>query len=1139
MKIPKPHIANPFRRRERPAERTPSQGSGSGSAPGPLARLTRQIRSAAQRPRQATVPSAASVPETHLPEQPVRASTAPITPQAAVTHEPESAKGKSAVEAGEAAGSRSVPDASSAHDEREIDWERTPHELFFTPERGLERRAVPGKAIAYIGAAAPAGPTAETERQIDWDQTPYKLLISRLTGEQRREPLPGSTIVYLGGPALAGPAEETGREIDWDRTPYKLLISRQTGEQRREALPGNPIVYVGDSRPAEPTPQPPETSQPLATLQLPEPIVPIVPAEPQTDAAAEAASSSDLKGKGKAPPLPLPRLPSRASLTPQRTSSELRATGSERKLSFDTLSPHSPLDAPPRSERSGASGGSRKSYLSTSLGDAFPTTFEEYEARLAAQAERPIDTKILADLLNEVRLNPASFINNPDGDTIPHGARLIDTITDDHIDRWMKGLGVKKEQYQDMLDMARRAGRWIPSSSTFCNVFSYALFPALKFPFPRLGSPGAQAGMVIPWASVVQPMFQTPVQSAVIATLDFWRHKGKVGNTLDKNAFNLAETHEAIQQRVHDTMSTFNFVRSGLDETLDEISRSCPDAKIPAAGNEVQLIDRLDPAFRAASDTQKAALRTRIADMAKLTTTITESITKLLSLEQQGHRQYVSQLSQIAPRALRAASSLPGTVAHFYGNWSAGYVTLLSSCTALLFQGLQHYYAGDDEVEATKTEIVQNILGAQILNAEGKEAWKKGEPIKEEHFNHNAARALVDLPETAIMRHIASLLGKKLKPLEAKLAAMVAERSERQANPAAALSSSRFRATTPMSTLQANIAETEAQIEVEKKDLQYVKAGKLSKLSKPGQASSMIQLVMAPNVVVEQPDVGPQVIVDQPDDIGLEIVVEEPRTPPSPSAAGSDSAASSDRSRLAGMAGHAYEYFKSAMSNGSFRLVSQEVYWKFTSLEVTAQYAQRQAQTLTFGALGAAGATAGGRLANALIPGVTTSPGAQIGLNVASGMIGTFAAWTQWSAIIIKNIRRGSDGNVSFLSQLWEGIYAPLALRWKGQAAEKAKTVAVEYLNNLGFDPHAFLDAMNDENVASLVANEEFRRLSNLVMGSEDDPLVGSSAERGRLFEIPESDISDFVPGAFSPRPRIETGMSEATLELPPIDEKS
>jgi len=222
------------------------------------------------------------------------------------------------------------------------------------------------------------------------------------------------------------------------------------------------------------------------------------------------------------------------------------------------------------------------------------------------------------------------------------------------------------------------------------------------------------------------------------------------------------------------------------------------------------------------------------------------------------------------------------------------------------------------------------------------------------------------------------------------------------------------------------------------------------------------------------------------------------------------------------------------------KLVLNEIWWKLTALEMSAQYAQRQSQTLTFGVLGAAGATAGGRLVNALVPGAPASLPAQIAINTGSGLVGTYAAWTQWSAIIIKNIRRDSGGDVSFLSQLWEGMYAPLALRWRGQKAEEAKTVAIKFLKNLPFNPNApeLLEIMNDEGVAELVNQGEFGLFSDMLRGTGgDDPLVGSSrSARRRLPQILERDIADTAPGAF-PKPAIEARAEDTALRAPKIDD--
>ncbi|MDQ7982538.1 hypothetical protein QYH69_35685 [Paraburkholderia sp. SARCC-3016] len=107
-----------------------------------------------------------------------------------------------------------------------------------------------------------------------------------------------------------------------------------------------------------------------------------------------------------------------------------------------------------------------------------------------------------------------------------------------------------------------------------------------------------------------------------------------------------------------------------------------------------------------------------------------------------------------------------------------------------------------------------------------------------------------------------------------------------------------------------------------------------------------------------------------------------------------------------------------------------EAYGKLTKpLEFSSQVSQRLGQTFTLGALGSAGATAGGRFATAAMGGSShISLTVQFVLALASALIGVFAATTQGMVTNIKNQRRDAkpEEAMGFMTQFGKGVGAPI-----------------------------------------------------------------------------------------------------------------
>jgi len=182
--------------------------------------------------------------------------------------------------------------------------------------------------------------------------------------------------------------------------------------------------------------------------------------------------------------------------------------------------------------------------------------------------------------------------------------------------------------------------------------------------------------------------------------------------------------------------------------------------------------------------------------------------------------------------------------------------------------------------------------------------------------------------------------------------------------------------------------------------------------------------------------------------------------------------------------------------SGSVSFAWGEAVGKLTKpLEFTSQVSQRLGQTFTFGALGSAGATAGGRVASAALGGSShVSLTVQFALALASMVVGLIAAATQGMVTNVKNQRRDAkpEEAMDFLTQFAKGTVAPAF--WASNEVQGARGL------------QAAGDAFDHFRQQAIRVGESLERLTEI--GTQDD-IDSADARRAATSEIPIDGPSD------------------------------
>jgi hypothetical protein len=466
----------------------------------------------------------------------------------------------------------------------------------------------------------------------------------------------------------------------------------------------------------------------------------------------------------------------------------------------------------------------------------FPKTVGQWQAKILAQKQRPIDKTAAAEVLNEIRFNPHA--PNALAEKIPSHKELKSRITSDHVDRWNQALGLSPADIKAMNHMAFWGGTTVPLNNSFFNAISFGLVPLLQYVTNNMKNPWAQAGVGLAVVAA-QPILSSVVQTYAVASLEVWRQKNAPSVLLDKGAVNakktprdLAKEIDAASQALRDSGAALN---AGMGTVAQALGITVPDE-----GRDLQAYHESILNHEDLTAEQKNTLRDLCVANAKCLTRLGELAVDMQKAD--GGQDRAKQLNkwQIIPRTLRGASRMPAAVLTGYAAEYADnlkqplspiQISGVSIGVAMGCQLLQHLIAGVDEVAGQTHDHKMNMLHADVFTAGGKDAWNGGKSIIDaDHLDENKLRGLVELPETQMAKRVAKLIEGRVKdaegPAPETAAGVDTSTIDLEAGGVAA------RGTIPH------------RIEQLQGDLEHLRSGELENLSRTGEARKLVNGVM-------------------------------------------------------------------------------------------------------------------------------------------------------------------------------------------------------------------------------------------------------------------------------------------------------
>jgi len=626
-------------------------------------------------------------------------------------------------------------------------------------------------------------------------------------------------------------------------------------------------------------------------------------------------------------------IPSRTSEEPSVTLAHLLATSSARSDSFraiDIMAAGS--SAPVRELEHGP------------LQAGFPTTIPAWELAVHQERNRPVDTRLVASVLKDVRGVGMNNVGESHHD-------VMSRITPDHVRNWRKGIGLTDHDIATIENNSRTIGRFIPSSSTLFNLVNYGVVPWL----PNMGSkdPTTNAFISIGIAGVLQPLATALAQTPIIAALDTWRKKMGPTIALDKGV-HARLTPQAAGAQLQQAVGELKGVQAEIETLFREMATAYVVPLGEGAMSEEQVNATVQALHADTHHEQQADFIARLTALGQKSLDaegdVRESSDQLRMSTGVQDRQWQSTKQQIAPRIARAATSyvtpIGRAIERSLEMKPTPYTTVAAVGAAAVSVAWQHYAAGEDEVHgAASVEEKLNIAyGTNYLKPEGKEALRRGGEFQPEHVDEAALRALASGPATQMLDRVRAMLQGQ------------------------------------MDALSPSHPEHAAKIAEYEHDLQALADNALRDLTPGGQAEKLMHEVI-------------------------------------------------------GRGGDSHP----------FKFAAREGWNKLTKLEITAQIGQRLGVAWMLGGAGNVGATAGGRLVNALNGGSSkASLPIQFGAATLSTAMGAVSAVTNFMPVNVKNERRADPDKVSVGRQVLNSVASPLWQLHQHVAAKASALVAEE-----------------------------------------------------------------------------------------------
>ncbi|CAN7419768.1 hypothetical protein [Rhizobacter sp. LjRoot28] len=439
-------------------------------------------------------------------------------------------------------------------------------------------------------------------------------------------------------------------------------------------------------------------------------------------------------------------------------------------------------------------------------------TLPEFQRRLDAQRNRPVNLDEAAAVINAVRHNPLA------GGEAPKAHKdLAARATPDMITRWNRALGLSAEQEAAMTRVAAQGGRWIPTSG---SAFQAALYGAI--PFAALKASPVHVLYASLAALVAQPFVTAGLQTPIVSAITLMRQKGAPmvkmpGNLKAKET--LPEIERQIKTLEADAAQDARQMNALMQRLAARHARHDTGTE---AGEEAigAFLAALSPDERSELEALQQRQTDRAVEVGLL-------VMDAFRLEGMQDRQFNSTLAQAPWRVARSMSGIYAPALQAAGAPAAA-VTATSVVLAFAAIAGQHHAAGLDEQTAQADEHKLGLLYGDLFTPQGQADWNAGRPVTAAGIDEAKFRNLIAEPETTIAGRVAAHLAVHRDDLQARLDAL---------GPHAATDDDAEQGRPEVETLRASIAECEH-------DIGLLQAGNVTDLSAGGHARQLLADVM-------------------------------------------------------------------------------------------------------------------------------------------------------------------------------------------------------------------------------------------------------------------------------------------------------
>lgn len=498
--------------------------------------------------------------------------------------------------------------------------------------------------------------------------------------------------------------------------------------------------------------------------------------------------------------------PSRSNALAHRTDGAAPARASSGDLS---IRPRQSVSLVPL-DRTGAALATHAAEPAVDIGLA--RTLPEFQRRLDAQRNRPVNLEEAAAVINAVRHNPLA------GSEAPKAHKdLAARATPEVITRWNRALGLSPAQEAAMARVAAQGGRWIPTSG---SAFQAALYGAI--PFAALKASPVHVLYASLAALVAQPFVTAGLQTPIVSAITLMRQKGAPMVKMPGN-LKAKETLPEIERQIKTLEAEAVHDAQQMNALMQRLA-----AKHARHGDGSEATPEQIGAFLAAlapdERTELEALQQRQTDRA---VEVGLLVMDAFRLEGMQDRQFNSTLAQAPWRVARAMSGIYAPALQAAGAPAAA-VTATSVVLALGAIAGQHHAAGVDEMTAQADEHKLGLLYGDLFTPQGQADWNAGRPVTADGIDEAKFRNLIAEPETTIAGRVAAHLAVHRDELQARLDALGTH---------AATDDDAEQGRPEVEGLRASIAECE-------RDIGLLQAGNVTDLSAGGHARKLLADVM-------------------------------------------------------------------------------------------------------------------------------------------------------------------------------------------------------------------------------------------------------------------------------------------------------